>query len=159
MNASPPDEPDALYRRFSNTDQSRPSDATRENILAHAAQMSAQRSRQPRRAMRSRSRYAAFATLAAAAFAGLMVVPHFLRKPQLEQPPAAAIVADSLDAASRSRGTPPPAVSEYAAGRNAARAGKAAAPNALDARGHTALMLAIPSRRYCSRRCVIVPRC
>ena len=73
----------------------------------------------------------------------LMLVPHFLRMPLLKQTPAAAMVADALDAASRSRGTAPRAVSEYAAAGNTARVDKSVDINALDAQGHTALMLAI----------------
>jgi hypothetical protein len=87
---SPPEPPhddfDARYRRISAADPSRPSDAVRRAILAHAAQVA-----DARRAPAERSpaigrrlgpgtwrRAAAVGTLAAAALAGLLVAPRFV---------------------------------------------------------------------------------
>ena len=91
MNEVPPDqgeadEVDDLYRRASAADTSRPSESVRRAVLDHAAQLAAQRSREAgpvnidfirRAANRPWRRPAIFGTLAAAALAGLMVVPQF----------------------------------------------------------------------------------
>lgn len=78
---------DDEYRRASAQDPSQPSESTRRNILAHAAELAAQRAagkdqvsadfRRPA-ANQSRWRPALVGTLAAAGLAGLLVTPLFL---------------------------------------------------------------------------------
>lgn len=75
---------DESYRRASQLDPSRPSEALRLRVLEHAAAMAAERSAEPDRAARpprtthpARWRSAIFGTLAAAALAGLVIVPRF----------------------------------------------------------------------------------
>jgi hypothetical protein len=81
------DEVDALYRRASARDASRPSESVRRAVLDHAAQLAvkraagkdAARSGTELRARRqSWWRPAAFGTLAAAALAGFLVIPQYL---------------------------------------------------------------------------------
>ena len=84
-----PDDVDDQYRRASALDPSRPSEAVRRAVLAHAAQLVAKRA--TRRAVNQAWwRPAIFGTLAAAALAGLVVAPRFLA---LRPPPAAATPA------------------------------------------------------------------
>ncbi len=88
MNERPPgqDEPDdvdELYRRASALDPDGPSEEVRRSVLAHAARLAAERTAnagyaKARPARRSWRRPALFGTLAAAAIAGLMVVPRLL---------------------------------------------------------------------------------
>ncbi len=87
MNQQPPgsdefDDVDDFYRRASALDSSRPSEAVRRDVLAHAARLADERasSRGSHKGAASRFgwRPAVFGTLAAAALAGLMVVPRFL---------------------------------------------------------------------------------
>jgi hypothetical protein len=81
-NRDPADEVDEFYRRASALDVSRPSDSVRKAVLAHAARLAAERTSQSttsRRTSNSTRWWAAvFGTLAAAALAGLMVLPRFL---------------------------------------------------------------------------------
>ena len=84
-----PDDVDDKYRRASALDPSRPSEAVRRGVLAHAAQLVAKRAK--RRAVNQAWwRPAILGTLAAAALAGLVVAPRFLA---LRPPPAAATPA------------------------------------------------------------------
>ena len=84
-----PDDVDDQYRRASALDPSRPSEAVRRAVLAHAAQLVAKRA--TRRAVNQAWwRPAILGTLAAAALAGLVVAPRFLA---LRPPPAAATPA------------------------------------------------------------------
>jgi hypothetical protein len=92
MNESPPpneglEEVDELYRRLSECDSSRPSEALGLAVLRHASELAAQaRTREGsvpiefRRpsANDSRWRVAAYGGVAAAALAGLLIAPHFL---------------------------------------------------------------------------------
>ena len=93
MNDVPPgqgdsDDADELYRRASAQQGGGPSEAVRSAILKHAAQLAAERAANDnvaqRRIKRPTARQAwwrpaAFGTLAAAALAGLLVVPQFIR--------------------------------------------------------------------------------
>ncbi|HEY8051951.1 MAG TPA: ankyrin repeat domain-containing protein [Steroidobacteraceae bacterium] len=95
MNHVPPgQEPtenvDDRYRRASASDPSRPSEAVRRSVLAHATRLAAQRA-----AHRTRWRPAVLGTLAAAGLAGLVIAPQFLapRAPQVAEPPAGAQAA------------------------------------------------------------------
>jgi hypothetical protein len=94
MNDVPPgqgdsDDADELYRRASAQDAGGPSEAVRRAILQHSAQLAAERAAKnnvARRAIKRPMRQAwwrpaAFGTLAAAALAGLIVVPQFIRPP------------------------------------------------------------------------------
>jgi len=81
------DEVDALYRRASARDASRPSEPVRRAVLDHAAQLavsraaakdSALRGTGPRAKRQSWWRPAALGTLAAAALAGFLVIPQYL---------------------------------------------------------------------------------
>ena len=82
----PPDDIDEQYRRAAGLDADRPSESTRRAVFGYAAQMAAKRTAEasgrqvesplPRNRHRWR-RPAIFGTLAAAALAGLLVVPHF----------------------------------------------------------------------------------
>jgi len=91
-----PDDVDDQYRRASALDPSRPSEAVRRAVLAHAAQLVAKRATRDEGSMIKSTRRAVnqawwrpaiLGTLAAAALAGLMVAPRFLA---LRPPPAAA---------------------------------------------------------------------
>jgi len=84
MNDVPPSQPsddiDSFYRRASALDPSRPSDRTRQAVLAHAREVAASNTRVTTR-LRRRERWwrpAVFGTLAAAALAGLLVLPQIL---------------------------------------------------------------------------------
>ena len=100
----PPEDVDAQYRRASAADPSRPGEAVRRAVLAHAAQLAAQRAaagaggqlRSRRTANQARWRPAIFGTLAAAALAGLMTAPRWFAPgaPRVVEPPASTRAAD-----------------------------------------------------------------
>ncbi len=101
----PPEDVDDQYRRASAADPSRPGEAVRRAVLAHAAQLAAERAasgasrtlKSRRAANRAGWRPAIFGTLAAAALAGLMIAPRFLAPsaPQVAAPPASVRAADN----------------------------------------------------------------
>ncbi|HUE11045.1 MAG TPA: ankyrin repeat domain-containing protein, partial [Steroidobacteraceae bacterium] len=84
----PPEEIDDHYRRTSALDPSRPSESVRRAVLAHAAQLAAERTArkepikidtsQPAANQASWRGPAIFGTLAAAALAGLLIAPQYL---------------------------------------------------------------------------------
>jgi hypothetical protein len=100
LNEIPPnqeDEVDDLYRRESALDPSRPSESVRRAVLEHAAQLAAERSAKNAPAQIGAGRPAAnprwwrptaFGTLAAAALAGLLIIPRFLAP---DAPPVGAL--------------------------------------------------------------------
>jgi len=102
MNELPPnqdqaDEVDNRYRRESALDPSRPSESVRRAVLEHAAQLAAERSAKNGPAQIGAARPAAnprwwrptaFGTLAAAALAGLLIIPRFLAP---DAPPVGAL--------------------------------------------------------------------
>jgi hypothetical protein len=125
-NEDPADDVDAEYRRASALDTSRPGAAVRRAVLAHAAQLAAERAlsgadsklKSRRTANQARWRPAIFGTLAAAVVAGLVTAPRWLAPgaPQVAEPsasaPAAVNRADQLAtpapaAASEVPATPP----------------------------------------------------
>jgi hypothetical protein len=84
---------DDQYRRASALDASRPSEETRRDILAHAAQLAAVHrakegaaSTDRRAGARHRWKPAVFGSLMAAALAGLLITPRFLRDTLPQQP-------------------------------------------------------------------------
>jgi Ankyrin repeats (3 copies) len=99
----PPEDVDAQYRRASALDPSRPGEAVRRAVLAHAAQLAAERAasgaggklKSRRTANQAGWRPAIFGTLAAAALAGLMTAPHWLAPsaPRVAEPSASAQAA------------------------------------------------------------------
>lgn len=97
----PPEDADERYRRASARDPSRPSEAVRRSVLAHAARLAAERTQEPQ-LRRTRWRPALFGTLIAAALAGLVIAPHYLLPGAPTQPRS--------DAASVAREASPPAV-------------------------------------------------
>jgi len=112
MNDVPPtpeprEDVDDFYRRASAQDASRPSEATRRAVLAHAERVAAERrSRAPPREPSDRRlgpprwwRPAVLGTLSAAAFAALLVAPRWLELRPSEGEPVVA--------ARDTRGTPP----------------------------------------------------
>jgi hypothetical protein len=136
MNEVPPgqndaDEVDEHYRRASALDDSRPSELVRRRILQHAAQLATERTAQnsaariPTRAVRTWRRPAIFGTLAAAALAGLLIVPQFLTP---SAPPTAAL-PPALDSSSRGAAAPSAAMqSSKLARQESADALRSAAP-------------------------------
>ena len=116
----PKDNVDESYRRAAALDQSRPSERVRRAVLAHAAQVAAQRASGARasRATGSgamgtagRGRWpAVLGALAAAALAGLVVAPQLLRPPA--RAPHAASQAtprpQAMSAAAQPAPAPPP---------------------------------------------------
>lgn len=92
-----PEELDDWYRRASALDRSQPGETVRRAVLAHAAQLAAER-RPPPTAARHRARGswwrpALYGTLAAAALAGLAIAPQLLSPdtrhvPSLSAPPS-----------------------------------------------------------------------
>ena len=96
----PSDDADEQYRRASALDPSRPSEATRRAVLAHAARLAAARER--RGALRRwlaiigaalRGQQAVVGTIAAAVLAGVVIAPQFLEPtapPASQRAPAAA---------------------------------------------------------------------
>lgn len=122
MNKVPPDQDpaddvDAQYRRASAVDPSRPGEAVRRAVLAHAAQLAAERETGSAGRLKSRRtahppwwRPALFGTLAAAGLAALVIAPQWLTP---RAPPAAgsAAIAPAADNLVSEPATPPPAVS------------------------------------------------
>ncbi len=110
MSPSPGDDRDVdeLYRRLSAEDASRPGERVRQAILRRAANLSAERLIDNRRA-RSKRKYAAprflnpragiYGGLAAAALAGLLIAPRFLTTPANRSKAAPPAVSQSLAAA------------------------------------------------------------
>jgi Ankyrin repeats (3 copies) len=104
----PPEDVDAQYRRAAALDPSRPGEAVRRAVLAHAAQLAAERAasgagsklKSQRTANQAWWRPAIFGALAAAALAGLMTAPRLLAPgaPRVAEPPASARAADNLAA-------------------------------------------------------------
>ena len=105
-----PDEADERYRRLSDRDPSAPSEAVRRAVLRHAGELAAQARTQGNSAPTDRSaakgarwRVATYGGLAAAALAGLLMVPHFLvpsippvaLQPQVASPPHPAAPASA----------------------------------------------------------------
>lgn len=120
MNGMPPsdfdpEEDDTPYRRASDSDPSRPSEATRAAVHAHAERLAAERRRAGQAPVRQRRASwwpAAFGTLAAAALAALTVAPRLLG-PRLEPAPSAPPAEVAVSVA------PPPVVREAAPADNA----------------------------------------
>jgi hypothetical protein len=120
MNKVPPDQDpaddvDAQYRRASALDPSRPGEAVRRAVLAHAAQLAAERASAGRLKSRRTAppawwRPAIFGTLAAAGLAALVIAPQLLTP---RAPPAAgsAAIAPAADNRASAPATPPPAAS------------------------------------------------
>jgi hypothetical protein len=144
----PDDDVDSFYRRVSALDPSRPRASVRRSILAHATLVVAERKLQgdfatvldapPKR--RARWRPAVFGTLAAAALAGLLVLPHVLTptavptathsQERLANSGPARQPARSLSRATPSAPTAPTAPTAPAAAPTAAPAAPTAAPAA-----------------------------
>jgi len=138
MNPLPPgqerhDEVDELYRRASERDPSRPSEATRRAVLAHAERLAAARlTAPPRRPRGARWWPAAFGTLAAGILAALLVVPSQLGPgvpPPARKPASAGELAANAARAPRAPAEPAPA-DKLASGPDSERraAGVPAAP-------------------------------
>jgi ankyrin repeat protein len=112
---------DERYRRAAAKDSSRPSEATRQNILANARRVAVQHAAPPEpRVLPSRQRHwrrTAAGTLAAAALAGLLATPHFLRTGGID-PPATSVTAPAAPVAA----TPPALDQPPPAERNATAA-------------------------------------
>jgi hypothetical protein len=132
-----PDEADERYRRLSDRDPSGPSEAVRRAVLRHAAELAAQARTQGNSAttdrspaQRARWRVATYGGLAAAALAGLLMVPHFLvpstppvaLQPLVASPPQLAAPAPAP--------VPPPAEREADAQPLPGRARNSAAASA-----------------------------
>jgi hypothetical protein len=120
MNTLPPghdphDELDELYRRASDLDPSRPSEATRRTVLAHAERLAAARLTPPPRPRRRAGWWpAAFGTLAAGILAALLVVPSHLEPvappaPDLKSAAPAELTANTARAQKRLPAEPAPA--------------------------------------------------
>jgi len=125
MSKVPPsqDQPDDVadqYRRASALDPSRPSEAVRRAVLAHAAQLVAKRATSDEGSMIKSTRTAVsqawwrpaiLGTLAAAALAGLVVAPRFLalRSPPAAATPSAALLAQAPDTRTDERAASAPA--------------------------------------------------
>jgi len=125
----PPEEIDDHYRRTSALDPSRPSESVRRAVLAHAAQVAAERAgakgslkidtSQPAANQASWRGPAIFGTLAAAALAGLLIAPQYLipsHPPVTSAPAPAPAPAPEQPAAQRladfaTDGSPRPAPS------------------------------------------------
>ena len=128
MNILPPgqephDELDELYRRASERDPSRPSEATRRTVLAHAERLAASRLSPPARSPRRAGWWpVAFGTLAAGILAALLVVPSHFEPPvtpAAERPPLAApaeLAATAGRAPATAPAEPAPAETVAAAG-------------------------------------------
>ncbi|MGH8275235.1 MAG: hypothetical protein ACRETH_00915, partial [Steroidobacteraceae bacterium] len=114
----PPDDVDDQYRRASALDLSRPSEAVRDAVLAHAAQLAAKRAGRgagagfasvPRAMPRRWWRPAVVGTLAAAALAGVVIAPRFLAPPEpraAAAPSAGAPLPDAAPAPTAAAQTP-----------------------------------------------------
>lgn len=125
----PSDDADEQYRRASELDPSRPSEATRRAVLAHAARLAAARARRgwPSLAGVTLRWQAVVGTVAAAVLAGVVIAPQFLgpRVPSESQlaPAAAPAPGTSRERAAapaaqdapqaRAPAVPPPARLEY----------------------------------------------
>jgi hypothetical protein len=139
---------DDRYRRAAAEDPSRPSEATRQNILANARRVAAERASPPERLARVAAQHdtrapdpsaqqlrrrhwrrAAAGTLAAAALAGLLATPHFLQTGGIN-PPAMSVTAPAVAPMLAT----PPALDEPrpAAPSPPAPGGLSTAPPALD---------------------------
>jgi hypothetical protein len=116
-----PEDVDDQYRRASALDPSRPSEAVRRAVLAHAAQLAAERATRVEGSSTKSTRTAVnqawwrpaiLGTLAAAALAGLMIAPRFLVQPaQVSQPNTApALAAQAPDTRAEERAPSAPAV-------------------------------------------------
>ena len=113
----PPDDADEHYRRASELDPSRPSEATRRAVLEHAARLAAERARRGARrrwplAGATLRWQAIVGTAAAAALAGVMIAPQFLAPSAPSgspQAPAAASATREL----RQQSAPAPVESEH----------------------------------------------
>ena len=128
MNKVPPsqDQPedvDDQYRRASALDPSRPSEAVRRAVLAHAAQLAAERATRIEGSKTKSTRTAVnqawwrpaiLGTLAAAALAGLMIAPRFLveapRAQGTRPNTAPALVAHAADTRAEERAPSAPAL-------------------------------------------------
>jgi hypothetical protein len=127
MNKVPPsqDQPedvDDQYRRASALDPSQPSEAVRRAVLAHAAQLAAERATRIEGSKTKSTRTAVnpawwrpaiLGTLAAAALAGLMIAPRFLEAPRVQgnRPNTApALVAQAPDTRADERAPSAPAL-------------------------------------------------
>jgi hypothetical protein len=137
-----PDDVDDQYRRASALDPSRPGEAVRRAVLAHAAQLAAERATRVADSKTKSTRTAVnqawwrpaiLGTLAAAALAGLMIAPRFLvpRAPpvaaaspaQVSQPNTAPVlVAQAPDTLADGRAPPAPAVGPERAAKPGASA-------------------------------------
>jgi Meckel syndrome type 1 protein len=117
------DEADELYRRASALDAGRPSEPVRRAILKHAAELATARAA-GRKAVKRRPtrqawwRPAAFGTLAAAALAGLLVMPQFIT----HEPPDTSVSSPELAEKSA------PAAPKVTASPNGTAAQNATAP-------------------------------
>jgi hypothetical protein len=107
----PTEDVDDLYRRASASDPSRPGEAVRRSVLAHAARLAARRA-----AHQARWQPAVLGTLAAAALAVLVIAPQLLapRAPPVAEPLPGVPAGDNT---AREPATPPPAVAPQIAAR------------------------------------------
>jgi hypothetical protein len=137
-----PDDVDDQYRRASALDPSRPGEAVRRAVLAHAAQLAAERATRVEGSRTKSTRTAVnqawwrpaiLGTLAVAALAGLMIAPRFLvpRAPPVAAAPAAQVsqpntapvlVAQAPDTRADGRAPPAPAVGPERAAKPGASA-------------------------------------
>jgi Ankyrin repeats (3 copies) len=114
----PDDDADEQYRRASELDPSRPSEATRRAVLEHAARLAAERARRDARRrwpLAGVTRWQAIVgTAAAAALAGVMIAPQFLAPtaPSGSQPAPAAAPA-AKEAPREPEPAPAPVESEH----------------------------------------------
>jgi hypothetical protein len=117
-----PEDVDDQYRRASALDPSRPSEAVRRAVLAHAAQLAEERATRIEGSKTKSTRTAVnpawwrsaiLGTLAAAALAGLMIAPRFLEAPRAQgtRPNTApALVAQAPDTRADERARSVPAL-------------------------------------------------
>ena len=118
----PPEEIDDHYRRTSALDPSRPSESVRRAVLAHAAQLAAERAArkepikidtsQPAANQASWRGPAIFGTLAAAALAGLLIAPQYLIP---NHPPVTALSPGQVARPETADSEPTPAADQLAA--------------------------------------------
>ena len=113
----PPDDADEQYRRASELDPSRPSEATRRAVLEHAARLAAERARRGTRrrwplAGATLRWQAIVGTAAAAALAGVMIAPQFLAPGAPSGSPQAPAAA-SATREPRQESAPAPVESEH----------------------------------------------
>jgi hypothetical protein len=118
-----PNDVDEHYRRASALHPSRPSGASRQAVLEHAAALAAEHAAKQKAAAdgcsareassarpasnRARWRPAIFGGLAAASLAGLLIAPRFLTQRSTQVPPSAPAAAPSHDIAGERASTPP----------------------------------------------------